>query len=277
MRLLLIKTLLICCLSALLGGCETFGSKESSAVEDKFTGYNEAQFHKEAKAALQNESFQKAVELFEALEARYPFGEYSAQTQLDLAYAYHKNGDPEAALAAAERFIKINPRNPHVDYAYYLKGLVSYNRGIGVMDRFLPTDSSQRDVSNAQEAYNVFQELVRRFPSSKYVPDAKQRMIALKNNIAMHELRVAQYYFKRKAYVATVSRCNLILKDYQRTPAVPHALQLMQEAYTEMGLTQLAQDAEKVFKTNYPKGIPEEENAKNGLIYNAWDLIGFDE
>lgn len=277
MRLLLIKTLLICCLSTLLSGCETFGSKASSTTEDKFVGYNEAQFHKEAKEALQNESYEKAVELFEALEARYPFGEYSAQTQLDLAYAYHKKGDSEAALAAAERFIKINPRNPHVDYAYYLKGLVSYNRGIGVMDRFLPTDSSQRDISNAQEAYNVFQELIRRFPSSKYVPDAKQRMIALKNNIAMHELRVAQYYFKRKAYVATVSRCNLILKDYQRTPAIPHALQLMQEAYTEMGLTQLAKDAEKVFKTNYPKGIPEEESTKNGLIYDAWDLIGFDE
>jgi outer membrane protein assembly factor BamD len=277
MRLLLIKTLLICCLSAFLSGCETFGSKESSATEDKYAGYNEAQFHKEAKEALQNESFQKAVELYEALEARYPFGDYSAQTQLNLAYAYYKNGDAEAALAAVERFIKINPRNPHVDYAYYLKGLVSYNRGIGLMDRFLPTDSSQRDVNNAQEAYNVFQELIRRFPNSKYVPDAKQRMVALKNNIAMHEVRVAQYYLKRKAYVAAVGRCNLILKDYERTPAVPYALQIMQEAYTQLGLTNLANDAKKVFDTNYPQGIPELEDAKKSFVYDVWDVIGFDE
>lgn len=277
MRLLLIKTLLICCLSALLNGCETFGGKDSSVTEDKFAGYNEAQFHKEAKEALQNDSYQKAVELYEALEARYPFGNHSAQTQLDLAYAYHKNGDPEAALAAAERFIKTNPRNPHVDYAFYLKGLVSYNRGIGLMDRFLPTDSSQRDTNSEQEAYNIFQELIRRFPNSKYLPDAKQRMVALKNNIAMHEIHVAKYYLKRKAYVAAVNRCNLVLKDYQRTPAVPYALQIMEEAYTEMGLTHLANDAKKVFNTNYPQGIPDMENAKKSLIYDTWDFIGFDD
>ncbi|MEQ1635411.1 MAG: outer membrane protein assembly factor BamD [Methylococcales bacterium] len=278
MRFLLIKTLFICCLTVFLSGCETLGLKEgSSNTEDKYAGYNEAQFHKEAKEALQNESYQKAVELYEALEARYPFGDYSAQTQLDLAYAYHKNGDAEASLAAAERFIKVNPRNPSVDYAYYLKGLVSYNRGIGIMDRFLPTDSSQRDINSAQESYNVFQELVRRFPNSKYAPDAKQRMIALRNNIAMHEIRIASYYLKRKAYVAAVSRCNLVIKDYQRTPAVPYALQIMQEAYTELGLTSLAKDAKKIFDSNYPQGVPEIQNPKNGFVYDVWDFIGFDE
>jgi outer membrane protein assembly factor BamD len=277
MRLLLIKTLLICCLSVFLSGCETFGSKDSSSHEDEYAGWNEAEFHKQAKESLQNENYDKAVKLYEALEARYPFGDYSAQTQLDLAYAYFKNGDSEAALAAAERFIKVNPRNPSIDYAYYLKGLVSYNRGISLMDRFLPTDSSQRDVNSAQEAYTIFQDLVRRFPTSKYVPDAKQRMVALKNNIAMHELRIASYYLKRKAYVAAVSRCTLILKDYQRTPAVPYALQIMQEAYTEMGLTNLANDAKQIFNNNYPQGVPEIQNPKNSFVYDVWDFIGFDE
>ena len=277
MRFLLIKTLLICCLTLFLNGCEMFGSKSSSSTEDEFAGYNEAQFHKQAKEALQKENYDKAVKLYEALETRYPFGEYSAQTLLDLAYAYHKNGDTEGALAAADRFIKINPRNPSVDYAYYLKGLVSYNRGIGIMDRFLPTDSSQRDVNSAQEAYNIFNDLVRRFPNSKYVPDARQRMVSLKNNIAMHEARIGQYYLKRKAYVAAVSRANTILKDYQRTPAVPYALQIMQEAYTEMGLTNLANDAKQVFNLNYPQGVPEIENPKNSFVYDVWDFIGFDE
>ncbi|NOT85490.1 MAG: outer membrane protein assembly factor BamD [Methylococcaceae bacterium] len=278
MRFLLIKTLLICCLTIFLSGCETLGINQgSSTAEDKYAGYNEAQFHKEAKEALREERYQKAVELYEALEARYPFGNYSAQTQLDLAYGYYKNGDAEASLAATERFIKINPRNPSIDYAYYLKGLVSYNRSIGLMDRFLPTDSSQRDVNGAQEAYHVYQELIRRFPNSKYVPDVKQRMIALKNNIAMHEIHVANYYFKRKAYVAAISRCNLILKDYQRTPAIPYALQLMEEAYTELGLTNLAKDAKQVFTTNYPKGVPELQDSKKSFVYDVWDFIGFDE
>lgn len=277
MRLLLLKALFICCLSGLLSACSMFGDSKETSREDKFAGYNEAQFNKEAKEALQNDSYQKAVELYEALEARYPFGDYSAQTQLNLAYAYHKNGDAEAALAAAERFIKVNPRNPHVDYAYYLKGLVSYNRGIGLMDRFLPTDSSQRDINSAQEAYNIFQELIRRFPNSKYVPDAKQRMVALKNNIAMHEIHVAKYYLKRKAYVAAVSRCNLVLKEYQRTPAVPYALQIMEEAYTEMGLTNLANDAKQVFNKNYPQGIPDMESPRKSFMYDVWDVIGFDE
>ncbi len=147
-------------------------------------------------------------------------------------------------------------------------------RGISFVDRFLPTDSSQRDVNSAQESYNVFQELIRRFPNSKYAPDAKQRMVALRNNIAMHEARVAQYYMKRKAFVAAVTRCNLILKDYQRTPAVPYALKIMQEAYTELGLTNLAQDAKRVFNPNYPQGIPNVENPNKSFMYDIWDFAG---
>ncbi|MDD2738248.1 MAG: outer membrane protein assembly factor BamD [Methylomonas lenta] len=279
MRLLLVKTLFIVSLAGILPGCETlnmFGGKDNSAKEDEYVGWDDARFHQEAKAALEDKNYQKAIKLYEALEARYPFGDYAAQTQLNVAYAYYKNDDPEAALAATDRFIKVHPRNPNVDYAYYLKGLINYNRGIGFIDRFLPTDSSQRDPGNAKDAYDNFQELIQRFPQSKYVPDARLRMVALRNNMAMYELHVADFYMRRKAYVAAVSRANNIIKEYDRTPAVPHALQIMQEGYRKLGMENLAADAERVFNLNYPSGMPVADYKDLTIMEEAWDALGMD-
>ena len=279
MRLLLVKTLFIVSLAGILPGCETlnmFGGKDNSAKEDEYVGWDDARFHKEAKAALDDKNYQKAITLYEALEARYPFGDYAAQTQLNVAYAYYKNDDPEAALAATDRFIKVHPRNPNVDYAYYLKGLINYNRGIGFIDRFLPTDSSQRDPGNAKDAYDNFQELIQRFPQSKYVPDARLRMVALRNNMAMYELHVADFYMRRKAYVAAVNRANNIIKEYDRTPAVPHALQIMQEGYHKLGMEDLAADAERVFNLNYPGGMPVADYKDPTIMEEAWDAMGMD-
>lgn len=278
MRLLLVKILLIASITAFLPGCETVKnlfSKDADSGKDDYVGWNEAEFHRQAKEAMQSGNYDKAIKLYEALESRFPFGEYAIQTQLDIAYAYHKNADAEAAIAAADRFIKINPRNPNVDYAYYLKGLVNYNRGFGFIDRYLPTDSSQRDTNNAKESLNIFQELIRRFPNSKYVPDAKQRMVSLRNNLAMHEVHIARYYLKRKAYVAAISRCNYVMQEYQKTPAVPQALQIMQEAYTAMGLTSLASDAKRVYDTNYAKGVAG-SGQPSSFVYDTWDFIGLD-
>ncbi|MBS3965024.1 MAG: outer membrane protein assembly factor BamD [Methylomonas sp.] len=280
MRLLLLKTLLIASLATLLQGCETLDAftqdrDRGDAKADEYVGWDDARFHKEAKAALDNKSYQKAITLYEALEARYPFGDYAAQAQLNLAYAYYKNDDPEAALAAAERFIKINPRNPHVDYAYYLKGLINYNRGIGFIDRFLPTDSTQRDPGPAREAFDNFQELIRRFPDSKYVPDARLRMVALRNNTAMHELHVADFYMRRNAYVAAINRASHILKEYPRTPAVPHALEIMKAAYRKLGMDDLATDVERIYALNYPQGAPIEFKDES-IMQRAWDALGMD-
>ncbi|WAK01951.1 outer membrane protein assembly factor BamD [Methylobacter sp. YRD-M1] len=279
MRLILIKFLFICFLSLTLGGCETL--KELTAGDtdttDEYVDWNAEKFRKEAKAASDSGNYEKAIKLYEALEARYPFGEEAAQTQLDVAYAYFKNDDPEAAIAAADRFIKINPRSPAVDYAYYLKGLVNYNRGIGFIDRYLPTDTSQRDTSSAREAYDNFAELLRRFPDSKYVPDAKQRMIALNNNLAMHEIHVARFYMKRKAYIAAVNRANYVVEKYQRTPAVPYALQILKEAYTELQMPDLAADAARIYDLNFPEGSPEPEYRSSTLSQKIWDFIGLEE
>ncbi|MCQ8104492.1 outer membrane protein assembly factor BamD [Methylomonas sp. SURF-2] len=283
MRLLLVKTVFMAGLVLGLAGCEALnalsglGGKESaSAKEDEYVGWDDAKFHQQAKEALDNKNYQKAITLYEALEARYPFGDYAAQAQLNVAYAYYKNDDPEAALAAVDRFIKVHPRNPNVDYAYYLKGLVNYNRGIGFIDRFLPTDSSQRDPGNAKDSYDNFQELIQRFPQSKYVPDARLRMVALRNNLGMYEVHVADFYLRRKAYVAAVNRANHIIKEYQRTPAVPHALVIMRDAYTKLGMDDLAADTDRVFKLNYPNGIPVADYKERTLIEQTWDAIGMD-
>jgi len=280
MRLILIKFLFICCLGLSLQGCgtlkELFSSDSSSSDEDEYADWTAEKFRTEAKAAADAGSYEKAIKLYEALESRYPFGEDSAQTQLDIAYAYFKNNDPDSAIAAANRFIKMNPRSPGVDYAYYLKGLVNYNRGIGFIDRFLPTDTSQRDPGTARDALNNFEELIRLFPQSKYVPDARLRMIALKNNLAMYEVHVARYYMKRKAYVAAVGRASTVIEKYQRTTAVPYALLVLQEAYTKLDMLDLAKDTTRVYDLNYPNGPPVPEHESSTISHKIWDFIGLE-
>jgi outer membrane protein assembly factor BamD len=280
MRLILIKFSFICFLALSLQGCgtlkELFSSDSKSSDENEYVDWTAQKFRSEAKSAVDAGSYEKAIKLYEALESRYPFGEESAQTELDIAYAYFKNNDPDSAIAAADRFIKMNPRSPGVDYAYYLKGLVNYNRGIGFIDRFLPTDTSQRDTGTARDALKNFEELIRLFPNSKYVPDAQSRIIALKNNLAMYEVHVARYYLKRKAYVAAADRASTVIDNYQRTPAVPYALLVLQEAYTKLDKLDLAKDVTRVYELNYPNGPPVPENVNLTTSHKIWDFIGLE-
>lgn len=279
MRLFLLKVLFLAVLAFTLPGCETLQglvSGDSDDNEAEYKDWDADKFRSEAKKAMDEGHYKRATELYEKLEARYPFGEHAAQTQLDIAYAYYKNEDYEAAVAAADRFIKTNPRNPNVDYAYYLKGLVNFTRGIGFIDRFLPTDASQRNPENAKEAYDNFAELVRRFPNSQYVPDARQRMTSLRNNIAMYEVHVARFYLRRQAYLAAANRAKQVIEQYERTPAVPYALEVLQEAYAQLGLKDLAADAQRVYATNYPSGPPEPEYHETGFINRVWNFIGLD-
>ena len=249
---------------------------KSSDDDDKdCIDWDAAKFRSQAQKAMDAGAYEKAIKIYEAMSSRFPFGPDSAQAQLDIAYAYYKNSDPDAAIAAADRFIKMNPRSPNVDYAYYLKGLVNYNRDISFVHRFLPTDASQRDPASARNAFDIFSELVRKFPDSKYAPDSKKRMVALKNNLAMHEVHVARYYMKRKAYVAAANRASYVVEKYQRTLAVPYALQIMQDAYTKLNMTDLAQNAEQLYKMNFPNGPPIEEHPT--LSHKVWDFIGLEE
>jgi len=246
---------------------------------DETQDWSAQKFYNEASAAMADGSYEDAIKYYESLEARYPFGQYAIQSQLDVAYAYYKDGKPDAAIAAANRFIKLHPRNPHVDYAYYLKGLVNFNRNLGFVQRFIPTDTSQRDPVATLSSFNDFAELARRFPDSEYSADARQRMIYLRNNLAMNEMHVARYYMKRGAYLAAVNRCVTVIEKYQRTPSVKEALEIMTIAYDKLGMDDLAADAQRVLADNQKKGtleIPAVE-VEDSYGRKIWDYLEMDE
>lgn len=208
--------------------------------------------YKEGKASMDAGDYKSAIQKFETLEARYPFGHYAQQALLETAYAYYKFDETDNAISTADRFIKLYPRQEHVDYAYYLRGLASYNLSKGFLDRVFSVDLSERDPKRARQSFQYFSELVQRFPNSKYADDAIQRMIYLKNSLAAYEVHVADYYFKRGAYLAAANRAKYVVDNYDRTPAVPDALKVMVKAYEKMGLTQLAKDAKSILDLNYP-------------------------
>jgi len=178
---------------------------------------------------------------------------------LDIAYAYYRNEESAQAVAAADRFIKLHPRHPNVDYAYYIKGLANYLETGGFVSRIVSKDHSKRDTGASQEAFRDFSELVRRFPNSKYSEDAAQRMLYLKNTLAMHEVHVARYYMTKGAYVAAANRARYVVENYQRTPAMPDALVVLAKSYKAMELPDLSDDAVRVLQLNYPEhpGIQE--------------------
>ncbi len=260
--------------AAVLAGCGIFG-KEIDTTE----GWSAAKLYAEASEEMDSGSYKQAIELYEKLEARYPFGRYAMQAQLDVAYANYKAEEPEAAIAAADRFIKLYPQNPYVDYAYYLKGIVNYNRSVGFLDKYVPTDPSQRDPGAALDAFEDFSALVKRFPDSKYAADARQRMLYLRNNLAQHEVNVARYYMKRGAYVAAANRANYVIERFQRTPAVQDALVVLGDAYRALGEDKLAADADRVLEINRKAGrfVPEESApGKVSLARKLWDYMNMD-
>ena len=231
-----------------LAGCSFFGSEE----DDSAKNWTVDRLYNEAKGALDSGYYSKAVKYYEFLETRFPFGVYGQQSLLDLAYAYYKTEDFDASISACDRFIRLYPQNPHVDYAYYLRGLVNFGRGRGLTERFLPLDTSQRDTSSAYRAFRDFSELARKYPDSEYIPDSNKRMVYLRNLLAQHEVHVANYYMTRGAYVAAANRARFVVETYPRTPSVPDALVLMAKAYKVLELDDLSGDALRVLELNYP-------------------------
>ncbi|WP_296703396.1 outer membrane protein assembly factor BamD [Thiocapsa sp. UBA6158] len=262
-------------LAVALAGCGVFG-KEIDLTEN----WSAAKLYAEGSSELDSGNYAKAVEYYEKLEARYPFGRYAMQSQLDVAYAHYRADEPEAAIAAADRFIKLYPQNPYVDYAYYLKGLVNYNRSVGFLDRYIPTDASQRDPGSALDAFVDFSALVERFPDSRYTEDARQRMLYLRNNLAKHEVNVARYYMRRGAYLAAANRANYVIERFQRTSAVESALEVLIDAYTALGKRELAADAKRVLDLNREAGrfvSDEPEPGDVSLARKLWDYLSLDE
>lgn len=221
----------------------------SNKVEEELS---ERQYYEEAQTALKNEQFTIAVEKLEALEARYPFGRYAEQAQLDLIYAYYRSLDYESSGATAERFIRMHPDHAQLDYAYYMKGLSSYSVDRGLFERFIPSDFSERDLAPAKDSFNDFSRLLNRFPDSVYAPDAHQRMVYLRNLLADHELKAAHWYMRRGAFVAAANRARYVVENFDRTPAMAEGLAILYKSYRELGLNDLAQDDLKVLVANYP-------------------------
>jgi len=206
--------------------------------------------YRSAKSELNKENYLTAIEKYETLESRYPFGKFATQAQLDVGYAYYKYDELDAAIAAIDRFIKLNPRHEAVDYAFYLKGLVNFSRGGSLLDKLHDRDKADFDKSILLTSYNDFQLLLRRFPQSKYATDSRQRLIFLRDKLASADLKIANYYASRDAWVAASNRAKHILQTYPGTSAIKPALEIQLTAYQQLGLDSLAADTQRIIDLN---------------------------
>jgi len=228
-----------------LSACSSNPKKESS----------EQELYDAAKRSIKLRNFPQATIALEELEARFPFGKHAEQAQLDLIYARYSSLDLEGSKLAADRFIRLHPQSPSVDYAYYIRGIANYHLDIGVSSQYFPlVDISSRDPGHMRLAFKDFSELLMRFPESPYASDAQQRMIEIRNRLGEYELHAARYYIKREAYLAAANRASYVVKNFPSTPSVEEALILMVEVYQELGLESQASDALVVLKDNFPKG-----------------------
>jgi len=231
--------------AALCAGC-------ASTTADETVGWSAQRLYGEAKDAMASKEWQKAIKYLEKLEARYPYGRYAQQAQLEVAYCYWKDSERASALAAADRFIKLYPNHPNVDYAFYLKGMINFNELSGVLTWLTTPDMTDRDPKASREAFEAFKEVVTRFPESKYAPDSALRMRYLVNALASYEVHVARYYMKRTAFVAAANRAQYAVEHYPQSPAIEEAFFILIRAYDELGLNDLRDSAERVMRKNFP-------------------------
>lgn len=230
---------------ALLAAC-------GSIDRDPSAKWTADRLYAEAQQELAAGNWQAARTWLERLEARYPFGRYAQQAQVEIAYTYYKEGEQAQAVSAADRFLKLNPNHPFADYAHYLKGLATFSDDLGLFGRFFGMDPSTRDPKSMREAFDAYKELVSRFPDSRYAPDAQARMNYLLNALAQAEVNVARHYSLRGAHVAAIQRAQGALKEFQGTPASEEALSILVRSYAALGLDALSADSERVLRANFP-------------------------
>lgn len=235
-------------LTTWLSGCSIFGAPTEL---DETKNWSAQRLFEEAEILMSKRDYEKAIKMFQSLETRYPHGKYAAQAELEISYAYFKRNDPASCIAAADRFIKLHPNHPSIDYAYYIKGLATFTQR-GIIEKFTHQGIDDRDPKSLRESFLSLKELVTRYPDSRYVKDAKLRMTYLANSLASNELHVARYYMKRKAYVAAVNRCKYVLENFPDSPSIEEALVISISAYDLMGMDDLKQDMLRVLQTNYP-------------------------
>lgn len=238
---------LLAALSGLLAGC---GS--TTDPSQAYQGESPKTIYSYGKTALKDKSFSEAIKRFEALDVQYPFGPETENAQFYIIYAYYMREEYTLAESSAERFIRLYPTNPHVDYAYYLRGLSDFYKNLGILERMFTVNLATRDLTQIRKSYLDFSELYERFPQSKYAPSAHQYMVFLRNLLATHQLETAQFYYDRRAYVAAANRANEVVRYYQGAPAVADALVLMAQSYHRLGMKKEEQEALLVLKYNYP-------------------------
>jgi outer membrane protein assembly factor BamD len=231
----------------ILSGCSS-QKTQPPKVEDK----TPVELYRDATAALESANYEKAAETLEAIDSRYPFGPHSDQVQLDLIYTYYKQGEIALATANIDKFLRLNPTHPDLDYVYYMRGLVYLSVDEQFFQNLFGVDRSDRDQSHSQKAFKDFNKIIKEYPQSQYAKDAQQRMIFLKNRLARYEIAIAKWYFKRDAYIASINRAKIVLNNYPDTPSVEEALQIMVLAYRKLGLAVPEENALAVLKLNYP-------------------------
>lgn len=242
----LCKPLVVLALATALAAC---GSTNSG---DQTLGWSPDKLYAEGKDEMRSGRYDAAIKLFEKLESRYPFGRWAQQAQIETAYAHYKQAERAQALAATDRFLKLYPNHPALDYIYYLRGLISFNEQQGWLARLGGQDLAERDLDAAREAFDAFNQVVTRFPQSKYAPDSEARMKYLVNSMASGEVHIARYYYLRNAFVASANRAQNVIRKYPQAPATEEALYILMMSYEKLGLPDLRSDAERVFRLNFP-------------------------
>ncbi len=234
-------------LAAALSGCGLFGDKADARKD-----WTAAEFYNAAKTEFDAHNWDAAIKLYDQLEAKYPFGRFAQQAQLEVAYANYKQGESAAAITAIEKFIKLHPNHQNIDYALYLKALVNFREDLGPLTIVFTQDLADRDPKAARESFEAFKELVTRFPESRYAEDSRKRMVYLAEALSRHELNVARYYLARGAYLAAVNRAQDAITKFPHSLAHREALDVMVESYDRMGLPELRDDTRKVIARNFP-------------------------
>lgn len=253
--------------SVLVAACGSWGE-----TPDETRGWSAQKLYTEAKDSLNNGQYAEAIKYYEKLESRYPYSRLAQQAQIDTAYAYYKDHEPAQALAAADRFIKMYPNHPNVDYILYLKGLINFNDELGWTGIVGGQDLTERDPKAVREAFDALRELTTRFPASRYTPDAIARMHYLVNALASHEIHVARYYMTRGAYVAAASRAQFALKTYPRAPANEEGLVILLGAYDALGMKDLRDDTERVLIKNFPESRAlKGDRGQSGSWWQIWN------
>ena len=246
------KILIASCVVLALTGCANKGTSVDRDAQITQT-WSVQQLYTSAQDELNGKNYERAVKLYDILQSRYPNGRYAQQAQLDKAYAYYRDAEPDKAMAVLDNFEKKYPKHENLDYVFYLRGLIAFNEDTSFVNKLASQDWADRDQKANREAYGYFNTLVTRWPDSKYAADSAERMSKLVVAFAGNEMAIARYYLKRGAFVAAVNRAQNVVQHYQNTPFTEEALAIMSASYAKLGQTQLSQDTQRVLQTNFPE------------------------